>query len=124
MRIEEYTCNKPSSPTLIATSVLVVLRNPVSYTSSTVSPTARTRVDVGKDTTMYLSCSSRVAFLTVHTAEGLWGSADTAISVTSRLRAPSTKNKRSEGARYHDEAHARKIAIHDRTVHIFGVSLL
>mmetsp|Transcript_12183 Transcript_12183/g.38582 ORF Transcript_12183/g.38582 Transcript_12183/m.38582 type:complete len:257 (-) Transcript_12183:709-1479(-) len=62
----------------------VVPRNPLSFTSSTVSPMLSTSVALTKDTTMYESYSSVTAFLTVHTALGLPGSSDTAISDTAR----------------------------------------
>mmetsp|Transcript_33157 Transcript_33157/g.53759 ORF Transcript_33157/g.53759 Transcript_33157/m.53759 type:complete len:326 (-) Transcript_33157:926-1903(-) len=77
-------CNRESSPSKVTAMVGEVARKPLSVTSSTVSPMESTSVALRKDTTMYLSNSSFSLLFTVHTAEGLPGSSETAISVTVR----------------------------------------
>ena len=57
-------------------------RKPLSVTSSTVSPIDNTRVALLNETTMKRSYASPCLPRTVHTALGLPGSSDTAISVT------------------------------------------
>ena len=71
-----------SSPTSHTPSVGVSGLSPESVTSSTVSPIESTSVALTNDTTMNESCSSAVERLTVHTAFGLPGSSETAISLT------------------------------------------
>ena len=76
------TCTIESSPKRHVKRVGVSALRPESVTSSTVSPMERTKVALTKETTMYASCSSPRRFLTVHTALGLPGSSETAISDT------------------------------------------
>lgn len=53
-----YTCTKASSPRDEQQSVGVVPKNPLSVTSSTVSPILSTSVALTKDTIIYASYSS------------------------------------------------------------------
>ena len=81
-----YTCTIESSPTSATWTVGESDLSPESVTSSTVSPIDSTRVALTNETTMYASYASVRRFLTVHTAFGLPGSSETAISATARPR--------------------------------------
>mmetsp|Transcript_4233 Transcript_4233/g.10630 ORF Transcript_4233/g.10630 Transcript_4233/m.10630 type:complete len:287 (-) Transcript_4233:546-1406(-) len=73
--------SEPSSMSCVH-RVGTVPRNPLSLTSSTVSPIDSTSVALEKETTMYESKSLVTEVRMVHTAVGLPGSGDAAISVT------------------------------------------
>ena len=98
------TCTIESSPIEATQRVGESVLRPESVTSSTVSPMERIRVALTNETTMYASCKSSRRLRTVHTAFGLPGSSETAISLTARPRCSRRSDERGprpqQAARY------------------------